>query len=62
VWSPDGTRIAFTSDKHQKRGRRERLGPRFELYTMRPDGKQRKRLTRNRGAEIFPDWQALPRP
>jgi TolB protein len=40
AWSPDGRLIAFTSDLHQKRGRREPGGSRLELYTMAVDGTQ----------------------
>jgi Tol biopolymer transport system component len=56
--SPDGTRIAFTSDR-DRRGR-ERLGPGFELYTIALDGSGIVRLTNNRRPDIFPDWQRLP--
>jgi Tol biopolymer transport system component len=56
--SPDGTRILFTSDRDQ-RGR-ERIHPGFELYTMAVDGSDLQRLTNNRSADIFPDWQRLP--
>lgn len=39
VWSPDGTMIAFASDRHVKRGRHlERNGSAFGIYTMRADG------------------------
>ncbi len=61
VWSPDGRFIAFTSDRHKKLKNRERLGPHFELYIMRADGTRVRRLTHNRVADIYPDWQALPR-
>lgn len=53
VWSPDGRRLAFTSDRH----RRE-----FELYTMRRDGTHVRRLTRNRAPEEHPNWQARVAP
>ncbi|HEU4656520.1 MAG TPA: hypothetical protein VFR97_03305 [Capillimicrobium sp.] len=56
--SPDGTRILFTSDRHDPR--RNRINPSFELYTMRVDGADVTRLTHNRIADIFPDWQRLP--
>lgn len=56
--SPDGTRIAFGSDR-DRRGR-ERLGPGFEIYTMAVDGTDIVRVTNNRRADIFPDWQRLP--
>jgi Tol biopolymer transport system component len=58
VPSPDGTRIVFTSDR-DRRGR-ERLGPGFEVYTMALDGSAIVRLTNNRRADLFPDWQRLP--
>ena len=56
--SPDGTRMLFTSDRH--RPRRERLNSGFELYTMATDGSDVVRLTTNRRADLFPDWQRLP--
>lgn len=61
VWSPDGRLIAFTSDRHVKRGERERGGPAFELYVMRANGGRIRRLTHNSKADLNPDWQALPR-
>jgi TolB protein len=59
VWSPNGRRITFTSDRHAKRGRVEPLGPAFELYTMRADGRDLRRITRNRVPDLRPDWQPL---
>jgi Tol biopolymer transport system component len=59
VWSPDGRRIAFTSDRHAKGGRLEPLGPAFELYTMRADGRDVRRITRNRVPDLHPNWQPL---
>jgi Tol biopolymer transport system component len=55
--SPDGTRILFTSDRH--RPARDRINPRFELYTMAVDGSDVVRLTNNRRIDFFPDWQRL---
>jgi TolB protein len=60
VWSPDGTRIAFTSDRHARGRGLERGGPAFELYTMRADGGDIKRITHNRVPDLHPDWQPLP--
>jgi TolB protein len=60
VWSPDGTRIAFASDRHVKHGRHlDRNGPAFEIYTMRPDGTDIRRLTHNNVSDLHPDWQPL---
>ena len=59
VWSPDGTQIAFTGDRHQRQGRRERNGRRFELYAMQADGSGVRRITHNRVADVSPDWQPL---
>jgi Tol biopolymer transport system component len=56
--SPDGTRIAFTSDR-DRRGP-TRLGPGFEVYTMRLDGTDVVRLTSNKQPDLFPEWQRLP--
>jgi Tol biopolymer transport system component len=58
VPSPDGTRIVFTSDR-DRRGP-TRLGPGFEVYTMRLDGTDIVRLTTNTERDLFPDWQRLP--
>jgi Tol biopolymer transport system component len=60
VWAPDGTRIAFTSDRDRRALSRTRLGRGFELYTMETDGSGVVRVTTNRVAEVFPDWQTLP--
>jgi TolB protein len=60
VWSPDGQLIAFASDRHVKRGKLERNGKAFEIYTMRPDGTDIRRLTHNHAPDIYPDWQPLP--
>lgn len=45
-WSPDGTRIAFTSD----------LDGNFEIYTIRPDGSDLVRLTNNEFGDGEADW------
>jgi Tol biopolymer transport system component len=60
VYSPDGTRIVFTSDRDNRNLSKGRLGRGFELYTMAADGGDRTRVTDNRRAELFPDWQPLP--
>jgi TolB protein len=59
VWSPNGRRIAFTSDRHAKGGRLEPLGPAFELYTMRANGRGVTRITRNRVPDLHPNWQPI---
>ncbi len=60
AFSPDGRLIAFTSDRHRRRGPRERGGRHFELYTMAVDGTRVTRLTRNRVPDLKPNWQPLP--
>jgi TolB protein len=60
VFSPDGTRIGFTGDRDNRNLSRRRLGRGFELYTMAADGSDVIRVTDNRRAELFPDWQPLP--
>jgi len=61
TFAPDGTRIAFTSDRDNRRLSKKRLGRGFELYTMALDGSDIERVTKNRKADLFPDWQALGR-
>ena len=43
-WSPDGTRIAFDSDRDGD----------VEIYTMRPDGTDVRQLTRNAASDGNP--------
>ena len=47
-WSPDGERILFTSN----------LGGDFELYTVRPDGTDLRRLTHAPGNDAHSAWCA----
>jgi Tol biopolymer transport system component len=60
VFSPDGTRIAFTGDRDNRNLSKRRLRRGFELYTMAVDGSDVFRVTDNRRADLFPDWQPLP--
>jgi Tol biopolymer transport system component len=60
VFSPDGTRIAFTGDRGNRNLSKRRLGRGFELYTMAADGSDVIRVTDNRRPDLFPDWQPLP--
>jgi Tol biopolymer transport system component len=46
-WSPDGSVILFTSDRSDGR---------FELYTIRPDGTDLKRLTNVPGSNAHATW------
>jgi len=49
-WSPDGTQIAFTSDRDGD----------SEIYTMDADGSEVAQVTKNSdAADVFPDWQPL---
>ena len=50
VWSPDGTKIAFSSDRDGQQ----------EIYIMNADGTGQRRLTDNPARDESPDWQALP--
>lgn len=47
-WSPDGTRILFTSNRDGD----------YELYTMRPDGTGVVRLTNEPGNDAHASWSA----
>jgi TolB protein len=56
-WSPDGSRIAFTSDMDGLLEEEEPGGPSdLELYTMAPDGSEVVRLTHNSRYEGESDW------
>ena len=46
-WSPDGTKIAFASDRN---------GDRTQIYVMDADGKNVIRLTEGRETKGDPDW------
>ena len=46
-WSPDGTKIAFVSDRN---------GDRTQIYVMDADGKNPIRLTDGQGGKRDPDW------
>ncbi len=46
VWSPDGERIAFVSDRDGD----------WEIYVMNADGGNQKRLTRSPGIDRNPSW------
>ena len=48
-WSPDGERIAFSSDR---KGDFEN----FEIYVMDTDGGNQQKLTNNRGDDRSPSW------
>ena len=49
VWSPNGTRIAFMSD-------RKGDVVSFDIYVMDADGGNQQRLTNNRGWDSSPSW------
>ncbi len=48
-WSPDGSRIAFASDRHDP-------GQNAEIYTMKADGTDVRRLTNNIYSDGDPSW------
>jgi Tol biopolymer transport system component len=45
-WSPDGKRIAFSSDRDGS----------LEVFTINADGSEETRLTRSQGGNIAPSW------
>ena len=49
MWSPDGTQIAFVSDRDGNR----------EIYVMNANGTGQTRLTNNPAADNNPDWQPI---
>ena len=54
-WSPDGTKIAFHSDRDgpgdMGDGRHQ-----YEIYVINPDGSSKIRLTYHRASEIESSW------
>lgn len=52
AFSPDGTRIAFASSRDTD----EKGGRNFEIYTMRLDGSDERRLTFHPGSDNSPTW------
>ena len=50
-WSPDGTRIAFTSDRSNRNGHQN------EIYVMDADGSDVQRLTANDVWDLEPAWR-----
>jgi len=46
AWSPDGSKIAFISDRDGD----------FEIYIMNAAGSGQIRLTRSQGDDVFPAW------
>jgi Tol biopolymer transport system component len=50
VWSPDGTKIAFSSDRTGQQ----------EIFVMNADGSDPQSLTQNPARDESPDWQPLP--
>jgi len=53
VWSPDGTKIAFHSD---------RVGPNPDIFVMNADGSGQTNRSNNPADDSFPDWQPLSPP
>jgi dipeptidyl aminopeptidase/acylaminoacyl peptidase len=47
-WSPDGKWIVTVSDRHEPHGSG------YQLYVMRPDGTEERRLTQGRGLNVYP--------
>jgi dipeptidyl aminopeptidase/acylaminoacyl peptidase len=46
AWSPDGTKIAFSSQRDGN----------YEIYVMDADGSNQIRLTESSDVDIYPDW------
>ena len=46
-------------DRDNRNLSKDRRGRGFEIYTMAADGTDIQRVTNNRIADLFPDWQPL---
>ena len=46
AWSPDGTKIAFASNRRGS----------YEIYTMNPDGSGVRKVANNEGRATAPQW------
>lgn len=57
TWSPDGTQIAFRSDKDSPLG-----GNNVEVYVVAVAGGKPVRLTDSEGFDGLPDWEPAPPP
>jgi hypothetical protein len=53
AWSPDGTKIAFMTDRDNFN---------LEVYVMNADGSGQTNLSQNAAFDFDPDWQALAPP
>ena len=51
AWSPDGRRIAFVSDRSDRRGHQ------YEIYVIAAGGGPAQRITRNKVWDLSPDWR-----
>ncbi len=51
AWSPDGTRIIFSSDRSNPQEHE------LELYVVSADGGEPRRITRNKVWDLDPDWR-----
>jgi len=51
-WSPDGRWFVTVSDRHEPRGRG------YQLYLMRPDGTDQRRLTEGGGLNVYPRFSS----
>ena len=58
AWSPDGRRLVFAGRRSPVRERsEERIEPSTDLYVVRADGRELRRLTATPGPEFSPSWR-----
>jgi dipeptidyl aminopeptidase/acylaminoacyl peptidase len=53
-WSPSGTELAFRSSRHQTADGEGYIN--HEIYVVKVDGTDERRLTNNTALELMPDW------
>lgn len=55
-WSPDGTRLAFTTILTPQEPGSDRVGAKRDVWVVNADGSNRQRLTEGKGTNLSPVW------
>ena len=55
-WSPDGQRIIYCSARDNPNQTNAPEGEVYEIYTIKPDGTDAKRITQDKGINTYPNY------